>query len=245
MAIGIDGPLAGDAALQAFVASALDPGLVVGRGAGRPADLIDQAARAGLAVEDGGRPLQDVDAIEQEGIDRRQREGLAPGQLQPIEEIDDPGRGAEAAEAAQEEAVVSAGGVGRGQHAGRIVERILDALRVLVVELLARDRRDRLRGFEDGRVGLGRGRRVPFEILVPCRTPRSLGFHLDRRKRNGRLLGMTCHWAQHCGCREQRRARPLREYPRHSFEPFPFVRLRSGCSSIIANAYHSRIPASL
>lgn len=197
LSVAIDRSLAGEAALDPAMAAGLDAQFVIGRGARHPADLVDQTAGADLTVQHGGRAFDDVDPVEQERIDRGHCEGLPARQLQAVEKADEIRRGAEAAESAQEDAVIARGCIPLGEDAGRVTQGIADRLRVLVVHLLPGHGRDRLRRLDHRRPGLRGGGRAAAKIFVPAVVPFS--GHDQRVELHGRIAGARLAAGLRCG----------------------------------------------
>jgi hypothetical protein len=67
--VGFDRPADIEAAAHLAEAAALDEDLAVPDELRHLRDEVDEAARAGLPVEDRGRPLDDVDPLQAVGID--------------------------------------------------------------------------------------------------------------------------------------------------------------------------------
>ena len=140
-----------EAAAHLAEAAALHKNLVVADELGHLGDEVDDAARTRLPVEHRGRPLNDVDALQPIGIDSRGSVAAAR-QWQAVKKD-------RCREPADIE-LLQAGRAGaaallRGDTRG-VTQRLVDRQRVLVLDLLAADDRDRLSRLQDRCVGLSR-----------------------------------------------------------------------------------------
>ena len=131
------------------------------------ADEIEQAANRALPVEHRGRPLQYLDPLK--GV--RIRAGIvvvAHTLLQAVEK--------DARRCATYQCRIAAAvqAISLATHAGHVAQRILYGQRALVADAVGGDHADRLRGFDDRRVGLG-GADATLGDIALDRTIAALG----------------------------------------------------------------------
>ncbi len=159
LAVGIEraGKVAGH--LLARVAAVLHFDLVDGLGGRLLGDDVDGAARVALAIQHGGRPPQQFDALDLPRVDAPAGQVDGVGQLQAIQVG---GRH----EAAHGGVPVRAGPRAVARHRCRIVQRLVDALRTLGLEAIARHHADRLRNLLDRRIGFGAGGAAPGHVAA-------------------------------------------------------------------------------
>ena len=197
---------------------------------GRPLrNHVDQAAWIRGPVKRRGRPAQDVDAIEQVGIDLPGREAVARLQLKPVKEVA-ADLGAEAAD--QEPVVAGVVAEGFGADARRIAGGLHHRAGALVADLLAADDADRLRRLFQWNVALGCAATVLCQIAVEFGLAVvGLAFDLDLVE-DGQLLlrdGLRRHQA---GCRQQPQNRAAIFLPSHRNPQFAGCRTRPPTASL-------------
>ena len=148
-----------------------------------------QAAGRGLTVGDRVRPAHHIDAFDGPGVDLQGVAALGIAQqaqsVQPLIGIH------MIVEAAQHDVVVARARADRGAvHPGGVVERFGQRLRVLILDLPARHHRDRLGGFVERRVRLGRRARGGRAVAMGGgqRIGGLVGIHRHRRQR-GAVVG--------------------------------------------------------
>ncbi|GJD84513.1 hypothetical protein HPGCJGGD_2390 [Methylobacterium haplocladii] len=125
-------------------------------------DLVDQAAGIAGAEQYGGRAAQHLDALQPEGLDLEGAETVVQ-QLQAIL-VDAVVAGDEAAQREIVDALVGAEGAGIDTR--RVLRGLGQGGGALRLDLLAADHRDRLRGLDQRRVGLGRGGGAGGDVAV-------------------------------------------------------------------------------
>ncbi len=122
------------------------------------ADLVDQAAGQCLPVEDRGRSLDRLDALQRIGIDRGGGISLRiPRHGEAIEP--EPGIGIVAADPHPAAAHVVA--IGLRHDAGRVAKRLADGVCTARIDLVTRDDADGLRRLAQRRVRLGAAEAAP------------------------------------------------------------------------------------
>ncbi|CAJ0716807.1 hypothetical protein LMG8323_03367 [Ralstonia mannitolilytica] len=164
-------------------------------------------ARRRAAIENRARPFEHIDALQKIRIDlERAIAALVAHQAQAVEQgvVD-----AAVIEAAQRHVVVTVGCPHQGrERTRRVVQRLRQAARLLVIQLLLRDHRNRLRRLDDGRVGLGAGRALfGNEALAGALRRLAAAHGRCRRQRRGNFGGRTLrHDLHRQHCPQQRRA---------------------------------------
>ena len=128
----------------------------------RLADGVDDAARAGAAIQHGRGTAQHLDTGEVERLQLPARIGRVE-QLQPVEEQADIVR----LEAADQEPVVArVGAECSGDNARRVAQNLVELAGFLVADLFAADHRERLRRLHDRRIGLGARHRAAGDVTL-------------------------------------------------------------------------------
>ncbi len=114
-----------------------------------------QATRQATAIEHRGRSLENVDALDEVRIDLQSAVGAAVAQQLLAVEVKVVHRAV--GDAAHGDIVVAGGGaIGRAHQARRVAHRLSDGARALILDLLAGDHRDGLRGLYQRHACLGR-----------------------------------------------------------------------------------------
>ncbi len=140
------------------------------------ADIVDDAARAGLAVQHRVRPAHDVDALGAIGVERQEGGELRAGHGEAVAE-EGVVAGVDAADLESVAARVHA--VLLAADAGRVAQRRVDRLRRLGGDLIGGDDGDGLRHLDDRRIGLGAGVRAGGDIAVGAVAGDVDGVELD------------------------------------------------------------------
>ncbi|MGY4475229.1 hypothetical protein ACVILL_002643 [Bradyrhizobium sp. USDA 3364] len=154
------------------------------------ADIVEDAAGAAAAVHRGGWSLQDFEALGAVGIEPEEVHVVAARQPQAVE-IEAGHRHVEAADLQAAEAGIRTAVDVAADTCG-VAQCRADRFRALVPDLVRRDDRDRLRGFDERRVGLGRRRRARRNESGNRATGALTGTCAAARRRlSRRLLGTS------------------------------------------------------
>lgn len=159
LAVGIERAAEIAGHLLARMAAVLHLDLADGLGGRLLGDDVDGAARVALAVQHGSRSPQQLDALDLPRVDAPAGQVDGVGQLQAVQVG---GRH----EAPHGGVPVRAGARAVGRYRCRIPQGLVDALRALGFEAVARHHADRLRNLFDRRIGLGAGRAAPGDVAV-------------------------------------------------------------------------------
>ncbi|MNX70059.1 hypothetical protein D3C86_1012970 [compost metagenome] len=116
-------------------------------------DDIDNAAGAACAIDGGGRAAQDGNGFHAIGL----KPGAAVLAADLPQAVAENACGAEIGTAHLEGVEARFRAILADARAGRVVQRFGEVLRLQIIELLAADGGDRLRGFGNRRIGLGGG----------------------------------------------------------------------------------------